>query len=165
MWSYNSVPAILTAATVHVTVSPYNNVYHLCSNSWSISIANHDVAACHFTACFTLLRPISDNSSSITVIIWLATSNYCRGINHCTATERLPSAHLSSYCDTSTTAGWTANETTEGRYERLTRARPRGDRWLATATPIHWLLVSSPERSAVTEPDTRQSDRQTTNKA
>ena len=50
MWSYNSVPAILTAATVHVTVSPYNNVYHLCSNSWSISIANHDVAACHFTA-------------------------------------------------------------------------------------------------------------------
>jgi len=71
MWSYNSVPAILTAATVHVsasvarvwryrnlfitiitiiTVSPYNNVYHFCSNSWSISIANHDVAACHFTA-------------------------------------------------------------------------------------------------------------------
>jgi len=40
----------------------------------------------------------------------------------------------------------------------LTRARPTGDRWLATVTPIHWLLLSSPERSTVFEPNAQTTD-------
>ena len=49
--------------------------------------------------------------------------------------------------------------------ESLTTACPSGDRWLTTVTPIHWLLLSSPERCAVIEPNTYLYNRPFTNNA